>query len=115
MPASLDDILTAAKNLVSAVNDQTANNTILAGATDFWKLTTATVVKASPGRIMRVSLIATGSATGTVYDAKSITDTTRPIYTIANSATGVTLVDIPCQYGIVVTPGTGQTVSGSYS
>jgi len=115
MPASLDDILTTAKLLVSATNAQTTNDTILAGSTSFWKLTTPTIVKASPGRIMRISLIVTGSATGTVYDATSITDTTRPVYTIGNTATGVVLVDIPCQYGIVVAPGTGQTVSGSYS
>jgi hypothetical protein len=115
MPASLDDILTTAKLLVSAINNQTTNDTLLAGAADFWNLTTDTVVKASAGRIMRISLIATGSATGTVYDATSTADTSRPIYTIANSATGVTLVDIPCQYGIVVAPGSGQTVSGSYS
>ena len=115
MPSSLDDILSPLKNLVTATGADTQNNTILAGALDFWKLTTATVVKSSPGRIERISLIATGSATGTVYDAVSTTDTTRPIYTITNGATGIQIVDLPCQYGIVVAPGTGQTVSGSYS
>jgi len=115
MPASLDDLLTAVKNLAQVTNSQTQNETYLAGSLDFWNLSSPTVVKASPGRITRISVLTTGSATGTVYDAVSTTDTTRPIYTISNGATGIQLVDMPCQYGIVVSPGSGQVLSGSYS
>jgi len=114
MPASLDDILTAAKNLVQVTNAQTANDTNLNGALDFWNLTSATVVKASAGRIVRISVLVAGSAVGTVYDATSITDTSRPLYKIAITQ-GIQIVNLPCQYGIVVVPGTGQTVSGSFS
>lgn len=115
MPASLDDILTSLKLNTAAINAQTQNNTILAGSTDFWNITSAKVIKASPGRIVRISLIAAGSAAGTIYDATSTTDTSRPIYSILTTSTGVTLVDLPCQYGIVIAPGTSQAVSGSFS
>ena len=115
MPASLDDLLTAIKNLVSATSSQTQNETILAGALDFWNITSPTVVKASAGRLVNISVLVVGSANGTVYDATSTTDQSRPIYSIGHSAQGIQNVNLPCQYGIVVVPGTGQTLSGSYS
>ena len=115
MPASLDDLLTAVKLLVGATNSQTQNTTLLAGALDFWNITSPTVIKPSAGRIVNISVIVAGSANGTVYDATSTSDTTRPIYSIAHANTGIQNVNLPCQYGIYIVPGTGQTLSGSYS
>src|ERR1700744_5811395 len=108
------DVLTTLKNIVTAVNNQTQTNINLAGAQDFFGLTSATVVKSTAGRIVRISIVAAGSSTGQVYDASATGVTTNPIYTIPMTA-GVVLVDIPTKYGIVVVPGTGQTISGSFS
>lgn len=112
--ASTGDILTTLKSIVTSINNQTQTNIILAGLTDFTALTSATVVKASAGRISRVSVIVAGSAVGHIYDASATGVTTAPIYVIPMTV-GVVDVNIPTTYGIVVVPGSGQTVSGSYS
>lgn len=106
--------LNALQNLVVAINTQSQNDLAIAGNQDFFNLTAATVVKASAGRIVRVSVIVAGSATGMVYDASSLTDTSKPLYVIPMTV-GVVEVSIPTAYGIVVSPGSGQTVSGSFS
>ena len=112
--ASLTDILTAAQNIVTALNNNTSTFLSVNGATSKSGITAATVVKATPGRICTISVIAAGSATGSIYDATSSTATTNPVYTIPMSA-GAYIVNIPTLYGIVVAPGTNQTVTIGFS
>jgi len=107
--------LSALQNVVTALNSQVQNATYLAGTQDFFNLTSATLVKSGAGRIAKVSVIVVGSAAGTVYDATSVTDTSRPIYKVTFAATGIQIVDLPFQYGLLVVPGTGQTLAGSFS
>jgi len=111
---SLSDLLTAAKNIVTAINGLTTTLLQLNGTRNFTGLTAATVVSTSPGRLVQVSVIVAGSGTGTVYDATTTTDTSRPIYKIPQTV-GVVDANIPVSFGIVVAPGTGQTVSGGFS
>lgn len=115
MPASIDDILTTLKNIATALNTQVQNDTNLAGAQDFYNVTSATYIKNGPGRIVRISVVVTGSALGKIYDAVSISDLSRPIYPVTFAATGIQVVDLPFQYGLLVVPGTGQTLAGSFS
>lgn len=115
MPASIDDILTTLKSIATALNTQVQNDTNLAGAQDFYNVTSATYVKNGSGRIAIISVVVIGSAVGTVYDAVSVSDITRPIYKITFAATGIQVVDLPFQYGLLVVPGTGQTLAGSFS
>lgn len=115
MPASTDDILTALKSVVTAINTQTQNNTNIAGARDFFGITTATYVKSGAGRIVRISVVVIGSAVGTIYDAASVSDLSKPIYKVTFAATGIQIVDLPFQYGLLVVPGSGQTLAGSFS
>ena len=61
-----------------------------------------------------VTVTTAGSTVGTIYDANTSSITTRPIYTIPNTV-GVVFVNLPVVYGIVVTPGTDQAVTVSYS
>ena len=112
--ASLSDILTAAKNLVAAVNGASQTYLGINGAQTLAKITSATVVQTGGGRVATVSIVVAGSAAGTIYDASATTDTTRPIYTIP-ATLGVVYLNMPVSYGIVVAPGTGQTISISYS
>lgn len=115
MAASTDDILTAIKNIVIALNAQVTNETNLAGAQDFYNVTSATYVKSGAGRIVNAIALVLGSADGTVYDAASMTDTSRPIFPISHTTAGRQLINMPFQYGLLVVPGTGQTIAGSYS
>jgi len=108
-------ILAAVQNIVTAINTQNQTNINLAGSQDFFNITSATLIKSGQGRIVRISVVVAGSAVGTVYDSAIVTDITRPIYKITFAATGIQIVDLPVQYGILVVPGTGQTLAGSFS
>jgi hypothetical protein len=79
-------------------------------------ITAPTVVKASPGRISKVAVIVAGSATGTVNDclttgAAAVANQVGVIPTTVGSST----FDWPCAVGIVIVPGTGQTLSVSFN
>ena len=111
---TLSDLLTAAKNIVTAINALAQTYLNVEGASIAQALTATTVVKAMAGRVARVSVTVGGSATGTIYDGASLSATTKPIYVIPDTV-GMYVVDLPCAYGVLVSPGSGMTVSVSYS
>ena len=116
--ASLDDLLTATKNVVTALNSEAQTTINLSGARNSLSLAGATtkLVSAVPGRVCVVSIIVAGSSTGTIYDASNTATATsaRAIATIPNTV-GVFTLNFPVAYGIVVTTGTGMTAAISYS
>jgi hypothetical protein len=114
--ASTSDILTTLKNIVTALATAAQNYLNVQGATNKAAITAPTVVKNSPGRIASVSVITAGSATGFIYDATLLTDTTKPLYIIPD-AVGLQpyVVNLPASFGIVVVPGSGQKITVSYS
>lgn len=114
MSSSLSDILTAAKNIVTGLSTLAQNYLNVQGVSNACGLTAATVVKAAAGRLARVSVIVAGSATGTVYDGATTSATTKPLYVIPMTV-GVVEVNLPASFGVLVVPGTGQTVTVSYS
>jgi hypothetical protein len=111
--ASLDDIFTTAKNIVTALNNASQIYLNVNGLQTISGITSATVVKASAGRVASVSVIVAG-AVGKIYDATGSTSTSNPIYVIP-ATVGVVFVNLPVSTGIVVAPGSGQTVSVSFS
>jgi hypothetical protein len=112
--ASLSDLLTAAKNVVTAINQLGQTYLQVQGSTFYSGITAATVVKTGQGRVARVSVVVAGSAVGAIYDASASSSTTGKIWVIPNTV-GVTEINLPVNNGIVVAPGTGQTVAISYS
>lgn len=114
MSASLSDIFVTAKNIVTAINALAQTYLNVEGAQLAAALTTDTVVKPVAGRIARVSVTVAGSASGTIYDGASAAATSRPIYVIPMTV-GVFEVNLPVAFGLFVSPGTGQTVTVSYS
>lgn len=78
-------------------------------------ITAATVVKASPGAVVMAQVIVAGSTAGAIYDATSTSGNTtaNQVAVIPNTVGGIE-VRFPCVNGIVVAPGTGQTVALSY-
>jgi hypothetical protein len=114
--ASTSDVLTAIKNIVTALATAAQNYLNVQGSTNRAAITTPTIVKTSPGRVGSVSIITGGSASGVIYDAISLTDTTKPLYIIPTTVgTEPYVVNFPASFGIVVVPGSGQKVSVSYS
>ena len=114
MAASLDDILTASKNIASALNQLGQTYLTVEGSKSYTNITTATLVQSGQGRIARVIVVVAGSSTGSIYDAASVTATNDKLLTIPTTI-GVGEANIPVNNGIVVAPGTGQTVAIVYS
>ena len=99
-------------------NPQVMNGALLTGqgSRTMLDITANTVVKTLAGRVVKVAVLVAGSAAGGVYDAKTVagSSVTNQIAVIPNTV-GVYSIDIPTFNGIVVEPGTGQTVVISYS
>lgn len=112
--ASLTDILTTAKNIVTAINNATTTAQQIAGTQTKASISTTTVVSTSAGRFVTLSIVTGGTTTGTVYDANTTTDTSRALYTIPTTI-GRVIMNVPVVNGIVVVPGTGQVVTVTYS
>lgn len=111
---SLTDILTAAKNVVTAINGLGQTYINVQGALSYTDLSTSTLIHTGAGRICNVIVTTAGTTTGAVYDSTSITSPTNQVYTIPNTV-GIYTVNFPINYGIVITPGSGQIVSISHS
>lgn len=114
MSASTSDVLSAIKNIVTALATASQNYLNVQGLANAANITTDTIVKATAGRIAEVSVLVAGSDPGTIYDASMTTSTTKPLYVIPNTV-GVFIVNLPTSFGLFVSPGTGQAVTVSYS
>lgn len=112
--ASLSDVLTVAKNIAQAINALLQSYLNVQGAQNFAGLTVPTVVKTSSGRVAVISVTVAGSAPGTLYDGAALGATTKPLCVIPNTV-GPFVVNMPTSFGLLVVPGSGQTVSGSFS
>jgi hypothetical protein len=77
----------------------------------------ATVVKAAPGTIYQVNVIVAGSTVGTVNDCATTgaAAVANQIATIPDTVGNYAVGPFPMETGIVIVPGTGQTVSVSYA
>ncbi|GAC1479345.1 MAG: hypothetical protein NVS2B11_03480 [Acetobacteraceae bacterium] len=86
------------------------------GFSNIYNLTAATLVKAAPGRAVRVSVVAAGTTAGSVNDAATVVAAAAGNQVASIPTTvGVLLLDWPCSAGIVVTPGTSQVLAVSYT
>ena len=114
MSASTSDVLTAIKNIVTALATEAQNFLNVNGLQTASGLTAPTQIKTTGGRVASVSVIVAGSAVGHIYDSTSTSVTTKPLYVIPQTV-GVFVVNMPVSFGIAVVPGSGQTVSVSWS
>ena len=116
--ASTSDVLSAIKNIVTALSTAAQNYLNVQGLITRAAITAPTVLKTTAGRVCQVSIIVAGSGTGMVYDAAATGATTKPLWVIPESAQTDSepyIVNMPASFGILVVPGSGQTVSVSYS
>jgi hypothetical protein len=112
--ASLSDILTAAKNVVTSVNQLGRTYLIVNGFSRSQTMTATTLVSSGQGRIASVSVVIAGSSDCVIYDSNSTSSLTSPLAAVTN-AVGVKVINMPYNNGLVVVPGTGMTVVVSYS
>lgn len=112
---SLSDILTSVQNLVRGINNQaTTNQNVSSGLTNLAGISgNPVVVKAGPGTVAAYSVIIAGSGPGMLYDASKISDTSSPLLVIPDTV-GYVSTPHSVTKGIVVAPGSGQTVTIFY-
>jgi hypothetical protein len=115
--ASTDDILATQKNGVLAINEYTSTLAKLAGTNNTKEIAAATTqqVKIGKGWLANISVIVAGTTTGTVYDSSNTNSLTGlRIYIIPNTV-GITQIQVPFADGLVITTGTGQVASVTYT
>jgi len=115
--ASLDDILTTQKNGVIAIGEYTNTLSRLAGTNNTKEIAAATTqqVKVGKGWFANIAVLVAGSTTGTVYDSSNTNSLTGlRVYIIPNTV-GIIQIQVPFADGLVVTTGTGQIVSVTYT
>ena len=100
-------------------NVDAEGNLIVASNTDgktTLNITAATVIKASAGLVFRASVIVAGSAAGTINDCLTTgTAATANAVVILPNTVGQIQAEWPMNTGIVVVPGTGQTIALSWA
>jgi len=86
------------------------------GTQNTLNITSGTLVKASGGFVATVSVLVAGSATGAVYDVATVggAAAANEIAVIPNTV-GTYAINFKTTKGIVVVPGTGQTLAISWS
>lgn len=85
------------------------------GTKTFLNIAANTLVKTGTGRVAKISVIATSSTAGSLHDSATIAGAaTSNALAIIPATVGVYNIDIPAFNGIVLKPGTGQTVVISY-
>jgi hypothetical protein len=114
--ASLDDIVTTSKNIVTALNTSYQTSLALNGTKTSVAISGQKIVSQGAGRVVRVSVTTAGSANGTIYDAASTTTaTSTAVIASIPQAIGVYEFNIPVVNGIVISPGTSQVLTLIYS
>jgi len=116
--ASISDILTTLKNLVVAVNAATTAYISVNGTSTKEGIAGPLVVKTKSGRVASVSVIVAGSTTGMIYDSSDVNTPTAPLWVIPAAAKTngePYVVNMPTDTGILIVPGTGQTVTVNWS
>lgn len=86
------------------------------GTSQVYNITTATVAKATAGRLCTVSVISSGSGAGAIHDCATTAAAAaaNKVQSIAITDRLLTL-DWPCATGIVIVPGTGQVLAVSFT
>ena len=101
MPASLDDLLTAQKNGVVAINGLAQ---------------TATVIYVGKGYLVNFAVVVAGTTAGTISNTGAVSTVAAANALCAIPATvGIVQLGQIFSTGLVVTPGTGQSVNVTYS
>jgi hypothetical protein len=114
--SNLDDILTATKNIVVALNNANSFYKQQFAQSSKTNLSANTLLAANAGRLYTISVTTAGSTAGAVYDANSIANASASnLITNIPATAGTITFNWPYANGLVYKPGTGQVASISYS
>ena len=114
--ASLGDILTTQKNGVVAINNIFQALSALNPTTTSATVTSSTLVITGSGRLISFSVVVAGSANGLIYNAGTPSGGAAANTLVATPTTvGVYAANMVFTDGLVVVPGTGQSINVTYS
>ena len=114
--ASLDDILTTQKNGVVAINTLGQYWIRGLGTQTSTTITSATLIYAGKGYLVNFAVTVAGSSAGTIYNAGGTSTIAATNALVSVPATvGITQVGQVFNTGLVVVPGTGQSINVTYS
>lgn len=114
--ASLDDILTTQKNGVVAINGYT--NALLRGQGSYTSatITAPTVIATGRGYLVSWNVIVAGSAAGTIYNYNATSGySASQTLCVVGTTVGISPAGLVFTNGLVVVPGTGQSINVTYS
>lgn len=126
MATSLDDILTATKNIATGLSTLATAVTREQGNATSVTVTVATLITAKPGYLVSFSLVVPGSADGAIYNTTAtgtaaavnkLVTVRHDIGTTADDpSAGANIVHCGVVFnaGLVVSPGTGQSINVTY-
>jgi hypothetical protein len=116
MPASLDDILTAQKNGVIAINNLSQGTLRGLGTQTSATITAATVIYVGKGYLVNFAVVVGGATAGTISNTGAVsTVAAANALCIVPNTIGIVNVGQVFSTGLVVTPGTGQSINVTYS
>lgn len=114
--ATLDDILTTQKNGVIAINNLNQTNSYLNGKITSATVSALTLIYPGAGRLVNFSIVVAGSANGTINNAQTTGTISASNALVATpNVIGVYACGIHFSNGLVIDPGTGQSVNVTYS
>ena len=112
--ASLDDVITVAKNIVTAINGASQAYISVNGQQTSGNIASSSQIQTVPGRLATVSITAaTGGNPGMIYDTNTGT-ATNPVFAIPDTL-GIVFVNLRIKSGIYVELGTGMEVAVTFS
>ena len=94
-----------------------ATTSVALGRNSKLNITTQTVIAVGSGRVVRVMVNTPGSTAGTISDSATTggVAASNLIANIPNVANTMVYLDFPYTNGLVITPGTSQVLSVSYT
>lgn len=116
MTASLGDLLTTQKNGVVALNNIATSNLRGQGTITSAVVTAPTLIFANSGFLVNFSVTVAGSSAGTIYNSASVAGAAATnALCVVPAAVGITQTGQVFSNGLVVSPGTGQSINVTYS
>jgi hypothetical protein len=114
--ASLDDILTTQKNGVVGINELNRTTIQGIGSNTSATVTTENLVIVGPGRLVNFCVVVAGTSTGGIYNFNAISGmpASAQLVTVPNTI-GVYQCNQVFNVGLVIAPGTGQSINVTYS
>ena len=116
MTIGLGDILTTQKNGVVALNNIATSNLRAQGTITSAVVTAPTLIFANGGFLVNFSVTVAGSSAGMIYNSASVAGVSATnALCVVPAVVGVTQIGQVFNSGLVVSPGTGQSINVTYS